>query len=135
MAFKIYSTDDGRVPPVEYLPVGAITPKLGMLLYLSSGVLAIAGGSNSPRYISMLESGAALISGTMIPVIRIQKDMILESIPDAAGDSITVGVCYDLDGGGLKVNTGSTASGNFELVWTEAATTTTTTRIRGRIVA
>jgi hypothetical protein len=30
--FTVYSTDDGRNLPVEYLPAGAITPKLGMAL-------------------------------------------------------------------------------------------------------
>jgi hypothetical protein len=135
MAFKIYSTDDGRVPPVEYLPAGVITPKMGMLLYVTGGLLAVAGASHPPKYISMTEAEGELTSGTLIPVIRIQRDMILESIPDAAGDSISVGACYDLDGGGMKVNTGSTSVGNFELVWTEAATTTASTRIRGRIVA
>ena len=27
MAFKIYSTDDNRVPGIEYLPASAITPR------------------------------------------------------------------------------------------------------------
>ena len=29
MAFKIHSIDDNRVPGIEYLPAGAITPKVG----------------------------------------------------------------------------------------------------------
>ena len=30
--FKIYSVDDGRNVPIEYLPASAITPKMGLAL-------------------------------------------------------------------------------------------------------
>ena len=58
--FIPYSNEDGRVPPWEYLPCGAITPKLGMALVQSSGNLAIATGTNKPTYISMTEKSAAV---------------------------------------------------------------------------
>ena len=40
MAILIHQTDSGRVPGLEYLPSGAITPKAGMALKLTSGKLA-----------------------------------------------------------------------------------------------
>ena len=47
MAFKIYSTDDNRVPGIEYLPASAITPKVGMALTQTTGQLALATGRYS----------------------------------------------------------------------------------------
>lgn len=35
MAFLIQQVDGGRVPGIEYLPCGAITPKVGMALIQS----------------------------------------------------------------------------------------------------
>ena len=32
MSFKIHSIDDNRISGIEYLPRGAITPKVGMAL-------------------------------------------------------------------------------------------------------
>jgi hypothetical protein len=132
--FKLHSTDDGRVPPYEYLAAGAITPKIGMALYMSSGVLAVAGGANAPRYISMTERSAALTSGDIIPVIRIDKDMIFESVADGVGTA-TVGALYDIATGGLKVDIDASTYDNFELVWAAATTTADGTVVRGRFVA
>ena len=42
MSFKIHSMDGGRVPGIEYLPAGAITPKVGMSLVQTNGQLALA---------------------------------------------------------------------------------------------
>ena len=50
MAFKIHKIDDGRIPGIEYLPCGAITPKVGMALVQSAGNLAIATrGTHTPN--------------------------------------------------------------------------------------
>ena len=42
MAFLIQQVDGGRVPGIEYLPCGAITPRIGMALIQSGGNLAVA---------------------------------------------------------------------------------------------
>lgn len=97
MAFKIHTTDDNRVPGIEYLPAGAITPKVGMLLTQSGGNLALCSGTTVPTYVSMCEREAACTAGDIIPVLRIQKDMIFEgdgSVSLSAlksGDKVTIG--------------------------------------------
>ncbi len=133
MAFSVYKTDDGRVPAVEYLPAGAITPKAGMLLYVSSGLLAVAGGSHAPRYVSMTEKSAAVSSGTLIPVIRVAPDIIFKTEADGAGTAV-VGALYDIASGGMKVDIDASTHDNFELTGAEAASTVNGTVLYGRIV-
>lgn len=84
MAFNLYSTSDGRVPAVEYLPASAITPKAGMVLYLKDGMLSIATGTTVPTYLCMTEKDSAVSAGTLIPVIRIESDMIFRTTNSAA---------------------------------------------------
>ena len=86
MAFKIYSTDDNRVPGIEYLPASAITPKVGMALTQTTGQLALATGATAPTYISMCEKDSECTAGDIIPVIRVGKDMILETMFPKIGD-------------------------------------------------
>lgn len=54
MAFLIQQVDGGRIPGIEYLPAGAITPKVGMALTQTGGNLAVASGTTTPTYISMV---------------------------------------------------------------------------------
>ena len=75
--FIPYKTDDGRVPAWEYLPASAITPKVGLALVLTSGQLAKASGTTKPTYICMTEKDAAVTAGEIIPVVRVNADMIL----------------------------------------------------------
>lgn len=115
MAFLIHSTDDGRVLPWEYLPAGAITPKVGMALIQSSGNLALATGTNKPTYISMREQDTALTAGDLIPVVRVQPDTIYEVPLSAAGTSLKVGQKVTLATDGLRV-TATTTDGVAEIV-------------------
>lgn len=84
MAFNLYSTSDGRVPAVEYLPASEMTPKAGMALYLKDGMLSIATGTTVPTYLCMTEKDSAVSAGTLIPVIRIESDMIFRTTNSAA---------------------------------------------------
>jgi len=79
MAIMIYQTDDGRVPGLEYLPCGAIMPKVGMALKLTGGKLTAAGGAEFPSYLSMTERVTVCEEGALIPVIRIASDIIFEA--------------------------------------------------------
>jgi hypothetical protein len=81
----------GNVIPWEYLPCGAITPKIGMALIQSSGNLAIATGSADPAYISMIEKDSACTAGDIIPVIRVDHDTIYETSNSASFASIKKG--------------------------------------------
>ena len=62
MAFLIQQVDGGRIPGIEYLPAGAITPKVGMALTQTGGNLAVASGTTTPTYISMVGLSSGLIS-------------------------------------------------------------------------
>lgn len=81
----------GAPTPWEFLPCGAITPKLGMALIQTSGNLAIATGTNKPTYISMVEKEAACTAGDLIPVMRVEPGTIFETELSAAGSSLKLG--------------------------------------------
>lgn len=115
MAFKLYKTDVNKVPPIEYLPAGAITPKMGMALTMSGGNLAIASGTTVPSYVSMVECESALTAGTVIPVIRVLPDMIWETAAQAALTSITLGDKVTLHTDGMQV-TATKTNGVAEVV-------------------
>ena len=116
MAFMLHTTDDGHIPAWEYLPCGAITPKVGMALTQTSGKLAIATGSTAPTYISMTESAAALAAGTLIPVIRVNGNMVFKTTASAALTGVNIGEKVTLHASsGLQV-TATTTGGIAELV-------------------
>ena len=115
MAFKLYKTDVNEVPPIEYLPAGAITPKMGMALTMSGGNLAIASGTTVPSYVSMVECESALTAGTVIPVIRVLPDMIWETAAQAALTSIKLGDKVTLHTDGMQV-TATKTNGVAEVV-------------------
>ena len=114
--FIPYSNEDGRVPAWEYLSCGAITPKIGMALYQSSGNLAIATGTTKPTYISMAEFGSALTAGTKIPVIKVLPGQVFECTNSASLSGVSVGQKVTLHASnGLQV-TGTTTSGVATIV-------------------
>lgn len=114
--FIPYSNEDGRVPPWEYLPCSAITPKMGMALVQSSGNLVIATGTNKPTYISMKEAESAVSAGDLIPVIRVLPDQIFECTNSASLSGVNIGQKVTLHASnGLQV-TGTTSSGVAEIV-------------------
>lgn len=134
MAFLIHSTDDGRACPWEYKPASAIQPKIGMALVESSGKLAIATGTTKPTYISMTQTGAAVTAGTIIPVIKVQPDIVFETtclftspttMPND-GDKVTL---HASDG--MSV-TGTTTSGVFTIVAHDGTASGDT--VRGRFL-
>ena len=108
-------SDDGHVAPFEYLPAGAITPKVGLALTESSGNLAVCTGTNVPTYISATESAAALTAGTVIPVIRVSKESVYETSLSASGTSLKIGDKVTISSGGDQI-TATTTSGVAEIV-------------------
>mgnify|MGYP004661976173 FL=1 len=129
MSFKIHSMDGGRVPGIEYLPAGAITPKVGMALVQTNGQLALATGANAPTYISMCEKDRACTAGEIIPVIRVGKDMILETTFAAAATSVKLGSKVTLHTDGLQV-TATTTSGVAEVVYMDGTASGSMCRVR-----
>ena len=129
MAFKIHNIDDGRIPGIEYLPCGAITPKVGMALVMSAGNLAIAAGENAPTYISMCEKDSACTAGDIIPVIRVNKDMVFETTFSTAATSIKLGNKVTLHTDGLQV-TATTEKGVAEVVYMDGTASGSMCRVR-----
>ena len=136
MSFKIHSMDGGRVPGIEYLPAGAITPQGGMARVQANGQqvqangqLALATGANAPTYISMCEKDRACTAGEIIPVIRVGKDMILETTFAAAAASVKLGSKVTLHTDGLQV-TATTTSGVAEVVYMDGTASGSMCRVR-----
>lgn len=108
MAFLIHSIDHGDVAVWEYIPCGAITPKLGMALSQTGGNLAVATGTTAPSYISMCEREGACAAGELIPVIRADEGIIFETTASAAltgvkaGDKVTLHASNGLEVTGTK---------------------------------
>ena len=115
MGFLIHSVDDNRVLGLEYLPCSAITPKVGMALVQTSGNLALASGTTAPTYISMCERDTACTAGELIPVVRVQKDIIFGVPAQAAMTSVKLGDKVTIYTDGLQV-TATTTSGVAEVV-------------------
>lgn len=118
MAFLVHMADDGRTPAIEYQPAGAITPKVGMALAFSNGNLVAATGTTKPEYICMTEKAAALTAGELIPVIRVNGDMVFETENTAAFTSIKKGAKVTIATDGLGV-TATTTDGVAEIVGME----------------
>lgn len=131
MAFQLYSTDDGHVPAWEYLPCEAITPKVGLCLAFdtTSEQLQV---SEKPEYICMREEAAAVDAGTLIPAIRVTKDIVFASSLDAANEALTVGSLVDVDATGLLVDADSSTDDVFQLTYMDG--TATGAAVRGRFV-
>ena len=127
--FLIHSIDDGRNAPLEQLPAGAITPKVGLALTQTDGLLAVASGTTKPSYICMAQRAAAVASGTVIPVIRVGSDMIFETVFSASASSIKLGDKVTIAGDGLRV-TATTTSGVAEVVGMDGSASGSTVRVR-----
>lgn len=93
MAFKIYQTADGHMPPWEYLPAATIHPSRGLALILDDGLLSVAAATDKPQFICMREGDEDEVCnfGDMIPVIRVSDDIIFETKNNNAFDEIYLG--------------------------------------------
>ena len=127
--FKIHSVDDGRNVPIEYLPASAITPKMGMALTQTGGMLAVASGTTAPSYVCMCESESACAAGDIIPVLRVGHDIIWETIAQAAMTSVKLGDKVTLHTDGLQV-TATTTSGVAEVVYKDGDAAGSMVRVR-----
>lgn len=129
MGFMIHSVDDNRVLGLEYLPCSAITPKVGMALVQTSGNLALASGTTAPAYISMCERETACTAGELIPVVRVQKDIIFGVPAQAAMTSVKLGDKVTIHTDGLRV-TATTTSGVAEVVGMDGTAAGSTVLVR-----
>ena len=127
MAFLIQQVDGGRIPGIEYLPAGAITPKVGMALTQTGGNLAVASGTTTPTYISMVEKETACTAGDIIPVLRVLPDMMFETTFQADASAIKLGDKVTLHTDGLQV---TATNGVAEVVGMDGTAASDRVRVR-----
>lgn len=129
MGFYVHTIDSARIPPTEYLPADAITPKEGLLLHLSDGVLKVCSGADKPTYICMKQSGTAVEKGTIIPVMRIQPDMVLETTAKAALTDVEPGDRLYISDDGMEVTTAPSGAASSPQSQSESGTTPAPTTV------
>ena len=97
----------------EYLPAAAGTYQAGQALTVASGKLAAisAARTTTPEYICMAD--ATVAAGDLVPVIRVDKDIELETSLSAAASSMVMGTKLQITKGGLQVD--AAAEGSFEV--------------------
>lgn len=132
MSFLPFQYANG-VTPWEYLPAGAITPKVGMLLEFntSTGRLKVC-SQGIPQYISMAEHSSAVSAGTIIPVIKIEKDTVYETQLDATESSLPLGTVADIDTTGLLLDGDASTDAVFRVEYVGGLTAGST--VRGKFV-
>lgn len=114
--FIPHNNNDGRVQPWEYLPAtGSTAPSIGLALVLTSGKLAKCGATTKPQYICMRQEAAAVAAGTLIPVIKVEPDMVFECTNSASLSGVAIGAKVTLNTDGLQV-TATTTSGVATIV-------------------
>lgn len=130
MGFKIHSYDgSNRIAGIEYHPASAITPKIGTALVLKDGQLAVASGTTKPTYLSMCEKDSACAAGDIIPVIRVQDDIIYETSFSVAAASVKLGDKLTISTDGEQV-TATTTGGVAEVVYIDDAAKDGIVRVR-----
>lgn len=132
MSFLPFQYANG-VTPWEYLPADAITPKVGMLLEFnaSTGRLKVC-SQGIPQYISMAEHSSAVSAGTIIPVIKIEKDTVYETQLDGDVSSLALGYLADIDTTGLLLDGDASTDDVFRVEYVGGLTAGST--VRGKFV-
>jgi hypothetical protein len=118
--FKVYTIDGSdKSQSYKYLPVGAITPKVGLALKwdTSNGVLILAPTTSQakPDYICMHEEAAAVSSGTVVACLPVTDDMVFETVFSADGSNVKVGTKVTIASDGLRV-TATPSNGVAQIV-------------------
>lgn len=107
-------TTDTYSKPFEILPCGnGTTYKIGQGLIISSGVAALATGTNKPQYIC--QENKTGVTGEGVYAARVTEDMTLEAPLSAAGTDLTVGSLVTIATDGMRL-TATTTNGVAEII-------------------
>jgi hypothetical protein len=132
MSFLPFQYANG-VTPWEYLPAGAITPKVGMLLEFDANGQLVVCNESIPQYISMAEHSSAVSAGTIIPVIKIEKDTVYETqLAANVSSTLPLGTLADIDTTGLLLNGNASTDDVFRVEYVGGLTAGST--VRGKFV-
>ena len=132
--FQPVKTDTGARLPWEYMPAAAGTYVVGQMLNVNASgqVAAITADlTTTPAYMCM---GNVKIetAGGILPVTRVQDDVIYETELAVAASTAVVGSKLQVANGGLGVSKPASGNGTFEVTWLEG--TTAGAGVRGRFV-
>lgn len=128
MAFLEHSTDDHRVPHIEYKPCGAVQPQAGMAMVMEGGLLAAASDADKPTYLCVTQKEAACAGGESIAVYRVQPDMVLETTFSADAAAVKVGDKLTISDDGMQVT--ATTGGSAEVVYMDGTAEGSMCRVR-----
>lgn len=123
------SVNKPGIEPWVQRPCSAITPKLGMAMYMNAGKLAIATGATKPEYICMEDHAAAVAADTPIHVLPVTPEMEFEVQASAAMTSVKPGDKVTIATDGLRV-TATTSDGVAKLVAIHGTTAGSSVRVR-----
>jgi hypothetical protein len=125
-----YKSDSGAQVPWEYLPGAAGTYQAGQLLKVTAGKLAVvtAASTTTPPYLCMAD--ITVTADELVPVTRIQDDMIYETELSAAAADAKIGSKLQVAAGGTQVN--AAAEGSFEVTYLD--NTAAGSRVLGRFL-
>lgn len=128
MAFKLYTMDVGKTPPIDYVPATEGEAfVLGEALVMKAGAASKCGATTKPTFVCV---GVA-VNGN-VPVVRVQDYMVFGTTLSAApADDATIkaGDKLTISAEGLQV-TATTASGVATVVAIEGQTVDSAVRVR-----
>ncbi len=115
--FLPHKSDNGAVPPWEYLPAAEGTYQPGQLMKFSGGKLTAvsAACTTTPGFLCV--ASATITDGDLIPVTRVQRDLIYETQLSADAAGAAPGTMLQVSAGGLTADAG--AAGTFEITYLE----------------
>lgn len=104
--------------PIEYIPCGAISVKVGDALTVASGNAAKATGTTVPTHVSVTEKVVGT-AGELIGAIRIEDGMTFEIMMTPDVTNLVIGKKHTLNSTGDSI-TSTTTDGVAEIVSNEA---------------
>ncbi len=126
MAFKIHSTTDGHVPPVQYLPSNADTYVAGQALVWVGGILTtvssgVGQDTGKGRHYICAQNKTVATAGNPLGVIE-SNDTIIWDVPIQDDDAdLAPGLKYTIHTDGLLM-TGTATKGCCEVIEVDGLT-------------
>lgn len=130
--FSPHKSNHGAVLPWEYLPGKAGSYQAGQLLNAEGGHLTPIGAATTttPGYLCMGNVTVTEDGGALVPVTRVQKNYIYETVFSKEAADAAIGSKLQISAGGLQVD--GAAEGSFEVTYIEG--TAAGAMVRGRFV-
>ena len=112
--FALHTFGAVGTPALEYLPVSAIAPRIGLAMTMEDGLLTPVSGASAPTYICMTERETACDAGEKIPVVRVQHEIVFETTFSEDAEAVKLGDKLTIAEDGMQVT--ATTGGAAEVV-------------------